>query len=71
MTVLRVAGKIAAQAVPVAQLARLGLPALIAGCTLAVCVLALASLSWLTNAVCINTAYRSSALVRPIRPGPG
>ena len=40
MAVLRQAGKLAAEAVPVAQVARLGLPALIAVAVLAVLVLA-------------------------------
>ena len=39
MAVLRLAGKVAAEAVPVAQLARLGVPALIAMSALAVLVL--------------------------------
>lgn len=42
MAVLRGAVKAAAALVPAAQLARLGLPALIAACGLAVCVLAVA-----------------------------
>ncbi|MGP0022966.1 MAG: hypothetical protein ACLPKE_06315 [Streptosporangiaceae bacterium] len=47
MVVLRQAGKLAAEAVPVAQLARLGLPALIAVAVLAV--LVLAAICWIID----------------------
>lgn len=73
MTVLHVTGRLAAAALPAAQLARLGLPALFATCGLAVLVLAMVCWMLGSDARCeraakVLTAWRGAPT--PLAPTP-
>jgi len=73
MAVLRAAGRAVAAAVPAAQLARLGLPALLAVCGLAVLMLAVACWVLASDARCervakVLTAWRGAPAPAAMTP---